>query len=72
MSRVQPSADRRFWAVLSARLHRDRPMDPAGAVDNAKNTLPTAPWTALTPRRPQAPQALRRLLSLRSNRVMMR
>ena len=41
----------------------DRPVDPAGTVENAKSAFPTVPWTAHTPRRPQAPQA-RRLLAI--------
>ena len=48
MNRVHPAQ--------SFQTHR--PGDPAGAVDNAKNALPTAPWTAHRTRRPQAPQAL--------------
>ncbi len=40
-----------------------RPVDPAGAVENARSAFPTAPWTAHTTRRPQAPQALPLTLS---------
>jgi hypothetical protein len=34
----------------------DRPVDPAGTVQNANDAFRTVPWTAHTPRRPQAPR----------------
>jgi hypothetical protein len=35
-----------------------QPMDRAGAMENAQNAFPTAPWTAQRTRRPQRPTGI--------------
>ncbi len=40
--------------VLEAR----QPVDRAGAMENAQNAFPTAPWTAHRTRRPQRPTGM--------------
>ncbi|MBF8298395.1 MAG: hypothetical protein HW395_1052 [candidate division NC10 bacterium] len=50
--------EHRSWSASPP--YTRRPLDPAGAMENANDAFPTAPWTAHTPRRPQAPQARQR------------
>jgi hypothetical protein len=39
-------------------LEAQQPVDRAGAMENAQNAFPTAPWTAHRTRRPQRPTGI--------------
>ena len=48
-----------YWASWAVVLEARQPVDRAGAMENAQNAFPTAPWTAHRTRRPQRPTGIR-------------
>ena len=47
-----------YRASYAVALEARQPVDRAGAMENAQNAFPTAPWTAHRTRRPQRPTGL--------------
>ena len=47
-----------YWASWAVVLEARQPVDRAGAMENAQNAFPTAPWTAHRTRRPQRPTGI--------------
>jgi hypothetical protein len=47
-----------YRASYTVELEPRQPVDRAGAMENAQNAFPTAPWTAHRTRRPQRPTGI--------------
>jgi hypothetical protein len=47
-----------YRASCAVVLEARQPVDRAGAMENAQNAFPTAPWTAHRTRRPQRPTGI--------------